>query len=585
MDKIWQVADRHHPDIWEHILALRGLNDPVQQQLFFSPSLDQLISPWDFPDMQTAVNRVSNAIASQEPIVIWGDFDADGVTSTAIVWETLHKLGAQVLPYIPSRDNEGHGFSQSGLASLSEKGTKLIITVDHGITAFADVQRARELGMDVIITDHHEPAMQQPIESNGKKARLGIDALDSHSLTSNYSLPDCVAVIHPFLLATPQKLAGCGVAYQFAYAIWLNQLERRDAIVSRQEFSSGAIELAALGTIADMMPLRGDNRILAALGLVDLPVTKRVGLQQLYAMAGMKAGQQFGVYDVGFMIAPRLNAPGRLADALASLRLLCVKNIDAARPLAVELEALNTQRQEMLARVTKEAKEALLSKESAGAYVLANPSWPAGVCGLAAGKLVEQIYRPVMVMEEQGETCRGSARSIKGFDITEALTAISDLLLGFGGHAMAAGFVAKTKDVPEIETRLSDMVLQQLTDEQLVPRLHIDAEVSLQDLTFELVEKMQQLEPCGMDNPQPLFMTSNVNVISSRSMGKDAKHLRLVLADESSHATIEAVAFGFGHLVDELLNSAVDVAFYLEKNNWNGSSRLQMKVRDIKQRN
>jgi single-stranded-DNA-specific exonuclease len=403
----------------------------------------------------------------------------------------------------------------------------------------------------------------------------------------SYSFPDCVAVIHPFRLTQPQALAGCGVSYMVAYAVWLAQfsadklnLTELDTLARRKEFAQGRIELAAIGTIADMMPLTGVNRAFAALGLEALGKTRRVGLRALYGTANIDA--VVSMYDVGFLIGPRLNAPGRLGHALDSLRLVCTKDQARAHELAGKLNAINTERQSLLEKVAVEAIRAA-EAEPRDAFVLSNSDWPAGVCGLAAGKVVERFYRPAVVMEEQGELCRGSARSIKGFDITAALTSISDLLEGYGGHAMAAGFTAKKANIAEIEQRLGELVRQQLTEEQLKPKLSIDAEVELAEMNEDLYDFLRQFEPCGMGNPGAVFMVRKVEVQSMKVMGKEGKHLRLRFrAQGMEPRELEAVAFGFGDRAGELADARVDVVFSLDKNEWNGKSTLQLKVKDIR---
>jgi single-stranded-DNA-specific exonuclease len=575
--KLWKLQPRLDSDLLTHLLASRQVDCDKRDQ-FFSPQLSDLVSPFDFPDMERAVERIMRAVAAHESIVVWGDFDCDGVTSTAILWETLFSMGADVKPYIPNRDTEGHGFSTDALSALQARGVTLIISCDHGVTAFDEVLFARLLNMEVIISDHHEPERQDLTKGNG---------LDS--FVTDYTWPAAVAVIHPFRLVNPQALAGCGTAYQLAYALWLAHRSRQDDLASRQEFSVGRIGLAALGTIADMMPLVGDNRVLATFGLRDLARTTRPGLLALMRNAGLTPQDSLTVYDVGFILAPRLNAPGRLADALESLRLLCVKDLSRAQGLAQILNDLNKERQELLARVTLEARAVAVSRPEQGFYCFSSSDWPAGVCGLAAGRLVEELYRPVVVLEEQGETSRGSARSIKGFDMTAGLASVADLLEKFGGHSMAAGFVAPTANLPEIERRLGALVLRQVPVEQLSPSLVIDAAVTLPQLDLALVAQLQRLEPCGLGNPPPLLMSEGLRVVSCRTVGKEAKNLKLTLQDDETRQvgavgqTIDAIAFGFGGWRDRLSPGiAIDVAFGLEENVWMEKRSVQLKVKDLR---
>lgn len=582
--KIWQVAERQADDIIEHLLLLRELDTEEKRDHFFSPTLNSLASPDSFDQMTSAVNRIEAAILKKEPVVVWGDFDADGVTSTAVVWETLHQLGASVMPYIPSRETEGHGFSEEGLAKLKLNGTKLIITVDHGIAAIDEVKKIHEMGIEVIISDHHEPRLRHEV-----KPRQGIsgEAEEMNALSgSSYILPEAVAVVHPLLMDEPQPLAGCGVAYLLSYAVWLRMTHRQDDESARVEFARDKIELAGIGTIADMVPLLKDNRVFASYGLASLPSTSRVGLQQMIQLAGIGEKKKLGAYDVGFGIGPRLNAPGRLADALESLRLLCTKDMRRAVKLAQDLETLNKHRQDLLTQVTEEAKAEAL-KHADGVYVVAKPNWPAGVCGLAAGKIVEKYHRPAVVMEVMGDISRGSARSIKGFDITAALNQIADDLESYGGHAMAAGFVAKTEKLPEIEQKLSQILFSQLSEDELKPKLHIDAEVGAELFDWSVYEKLQKFEPTGMANHKPVFMMSNLEVISYKTVGSDGKHLKLVLKpvgqSQSTIDHIEGIAFNLGYWTDQLTNDVrVDVVFGLDMNEWNGRKTLQMMVKDIR---
>ncbi len=617
--KTWRLAERLHPDLLQHLLTQRHLESPSDQQSFFNPQLSHLPSPGVFPQLNTAVERIAQAIAEQQPVVVWGDFDADGVTSTAILWQTMHSLGAKVMPYIPNREHEGHGFSAEGLQKIADQGTKLIITCDHGITAFEGVEQLTNLGMEVIITDHHEPLQVADLEE--QQATSDENEIDPprpslvarRSAEESCRFPAAVAVIHP-LQTNLGQLAGCGVAYMLAYAVWLNQKNLPDTLDSRTAYAETYMELAAIGTIADMMPLTGMNRVIAAQGLARLANTKRPGLQQLYIVAGIDSKTEFSAYDVGFTIAPRLNAPGRLADALESLRLLCTNDSARAITLAKQLNFLNAERQDLLAEVATQAKQRAEQSGHDGVFVLSDPDWPAGVCGLAAGKIVEAFYRPAVVMEEQGQTSRGSARSIKGFDITAALTQIKQLLISFGGHAMAAGFVAKTQDIPRIQAELSKLLFDQLEPQQLNPALDIDAQVNLFEMNQDLYNQLQKFEPCGIGNRQPLFMAKGLIVTDFKTMGADAKHLRLTLDDpatdsvENIPATIEnmdltdiqqifspnpltprrslplpAVAFSYGHLAEQLSpQTKVDIVFTLDENTWQSRRNLQLMIKDIR---
>ncbi len=583
--KKWVIADRLDPALEQHLLLSRLQQTNSSAEQYLHPSLSDLSAPASFTGMQPAVERIIQAINNHESIVVWGDFDADGVTSTAIMWETLHQLGAMVMPYIPNRDTEGHGFSPEGVKKLLDDQIGLVVTVDHGITAIDEVEALSNQGIEVVVTDHHEPRLAKSEQKTKDKRQK-----------TEFELPDAVAVVHPLLMDSPQPLAGCGVAYMLAYAVWLahrfQEFSKSDVLETRQEFAQGKIELAAIGAIADMVPLLGDNRVLATYGLKSLVKTSRPGLQQMYRLAGMEDKQQFGAYEIGFGIGPRLNAPGRLGDALQSLRLLCTKNLHRATQLAQDLDSLNQKRQELLAQVAEEAKTEVL-KHTDGVYVLTKPNWPAGVCGLAAGKIVESLYRPTVVMECMGELSRGSARSIRGFDFTAALTSIADLLETYGGHAMAAGFVAKTENLPLIEERLSELLWQQFDKDSLHPQLMIDAEVKLDELSWDLHAFICQLEPFGMGNPKPVFISRNLEVINHRLVGSDGKHLKLTLAqgerekgEGESGQTLNpfnGIAFNLGYLAEQLKPEIkVDVAYQLDENIWQNRRSLQLMIKDIR---
>lgn len=561
----WVIAERLDQDLGQHLLLSRLQHSNITAEQYLHPNLTDLGSPDEFEGVEAAVGRIVIAIQNKESIVVWGDFDADGVTSTAIMWETLHQLGAAVLPYIPNRDTEGHGFSEAGMRKLVDDDVRLVITVDHGITAMDEVEWLGQQGVEVVVTDHHEPRLQ-----------VGAN--------EEFELPDAVAVVHPLLSKPKQPLAGCGVAYMLAYAVWLEVKGLQDDETARKKFAQDKIELAAIGTIADMVPLKGDNRVLATYGLQSLVKTSRPGLQHMYRLAGMQEKQQFGAYEVGFGIGPRLNAPGRLGDALESLRLLCTKDVSRASQLAGDLDNLNKQRQDLLAQVAEEAKAEVL-KHDDGVFVLAKPNWPAGVCGLAAGKIVESFYRPAVVMECMGDLSRGSARSIAGFDFTAALTSISELLESYGGHAMAAGFVAKTENLPEIEQRLTELLWQQFDKNTLNPQLAIDAEVELGEMDWNVYSLICQLEPFGMGNPKPVFATKGVHIADFRVVGGDGKHLKLTVSGNNGDASIAmgGIAFGLGYLAEKLeIGTQVDVAYQLDENVWQNRRNLQLMVKDLR---
>ncbi len=538
-----------HPysPLMRQILFNRGITSPQEAREFLQPGPPDG-NPFLLSDMQAAVERVLFAIRAGERIAVYGDYDADGVTATALMVQTLTALGADVQPYIPNRFDEGYGLNNEALSELKNQGVDLVITVDCGIRALDQAAHARRIGLDLIISDHHTPLEE---------------------------IPAARAVINPKRPgdAYPDKdLAGVGVAYKLA-----------SALVARHPTPNFALEevhdLVALGTVADLVPLVGENRALVRAGLRRLRAPQRQGLLSLMGAAGVRPSE-VNASHIGFSLGPRLNAAGRLDSALSAFELLTTRDVFRAGQLAQFLDNQNRERQRITREMQTLAEEIALSEEETP-YLLfaAHPDFNAGVVGLAASRLVERYYRPAIVGEQGPETTKASCRSIPEFHITAALDQCRDLLLHHGGHAAAAGFTVANENLPELVSRLQQIAAGQLAGEDLRPVIHADAEVRLADLTFDLLKELDQLQPTGYGNPHPVFIARDLRVARSRTVGRDQSHLKLTLSD--GRKTLDAIAFRQGHW-QENMPPRVDVIFTFERNEWQGYVNLQLNVKDIR---
>ena len=540
MEKRWQVLDGgKKKTLKEVLLQNRQIEDPDS---FFKPHLYKLTSPSKlFFDLEAAVERIKKAIKNKELVYIYGDFDTDGIAGTAILWETIDFLGGKVLPFIPHREKEGYGLHTESLKSLAKEGAKLIISVDCGVSAVEEANAAKKLGVDLIITDHHTPKKE---------------------------IPDSFALLHS------EKLAGSGVAFMLAKAL----LESFASGEGEQFFKN--LELATIGTIADIIPLIGDNRIIAANGLHKLTRSSRIGLRALYDEAAISKG--IGPYEIGFIIAPRLNAMGRMEHALDSLRLLLTRNRERARELAVKLSQTNQRRQEVLEVALRHARQAVQSEAIPKIVVIHDKSYPAGVIGLIAARLVEEFYRPAIVISE-GKVSRGSGRSISGFDIAAAIEAGADYLESHGGHPMAAGFSIAPAKIPLFKEKILAFAEETLKDADLTPILKIDASLSCVSLNPTTLGLVREFEPFGMGNPEPTFLTKSLQVVRARSVGKEGKHVRFVFRSPNNFI-YDAIGFGLGdRQVRE--GDMLDVVYNLRQDTWHGDGRLELKIKDFKPSN
>ena len=544
------------PALLAQILYHRGVRTRAEAVAFLERRWEGP-SPFSLKGMGEAVDRIRWAIRRHEPIVVYGDFDVDGVTSTVILTQVLQALGANVRPYIPHRVDEGYDLNREALARLQEHGVRLLVSVDCGIRSVEEVAFARKRGLDVIVTDHHWPGT---------------------------ALPPAVAVVNPKQPGCPypfKDLSGVGVAYKVAEA--LLRVERQVPVrrgteepPSPEEF----LDLVALGTVADIVPLTGENRALSSRGVALLNEANRPGIRALVERAGLRPGQ-ITTACIGYILAPRLNAAGRIATATLGYELLATPHREIAQDLADQLEALNRERQEMTRDVFDRARRHLEAAGAAERHLLlvAGEDFHPGIVGLVASLLVEEYYRPSIVVEKGPEFSKGSARSIPEFHITQALDQCADLLVRHGGHAAAAGFTCASACLPALEERLEDIAREALGDQALEPSLEIDAVIPLSEVTWQVADLLALLEPFGEGNPVPYFLSRDVVVREARPVGKDGQHLRLLLSD--GRAVWDAIAFHFKDWGDEVPARA-DVVYSLEPGEWNGEKRLQLNVQDLR---
>ena len=539
MEKQWVVLDNgKNNDLKQILLKNRKIKN---EQSFLQPYLHELTKIGkQLPQIDKAVDRIQRAIKNKELIYVYGDFDVDGITGTAILWETLDMLGAKVMPYIPHREKEGYGLHNEALEKLSSEGAKVIISVDCGITAVEQAKTAQKLGIDLIITDHHEPLKD---------------------------LPKAYALLHTV------KLSGSGVAFRFAGAL----LESVNKPEDEQFFKN--LELATIGTVADMVPLVGENRIIVKNGLPLLPKSNRLGLKSLYNEASLN--KNIGIGQIGFVIAPRLNAMGRMEHALDSLRLLLTRKEDRARELAFRLGRINSDRQEATRKSIEHAKN-LVEKEYNGAKMLIidHESYPQGVIGLVAGRLVEKYYRPTVVIAVNKNLSKGSARSISNFHITDAIGQGKKWLENYGGHPMAAGFSIKSENIEKFREKMIQHAEKSLSKKDLVPTLKIDTKIDSDKINEDTMGIIDQFEPFGIGNPEPTFLTENLEVVESRAVGADGKHLKMVLRKPNGFVH-DAICFSYEREKPEK-GDMIDVVHNISENTWQGQKNIQMKVKDFR---
>ncbi len=539
------------PHPLRQILFNRGFATDAHARAYLNAKADFNADPFQMSGMRAAADRIQFAIQNNEPIAIYGDYDVDGVTATALLVQTLQMLNADVRGYIPNRFEEGYGLNNEAMDKLKADGVKLVITVDCGIRSPNEALHAQSMGLDLIISDHHHPT-----EGN---------------------LPPALAIINPKQhgdIYPDKDLAGVGLAYKIAEALFSDKSDEMKARLTE------LLDLVALGTVADLAPLVGENRILVRKGLRQMRQTTRQGLFSLAAVAEI-ALAKVNAGNIGFSLGPRLNAAGRLKEALAAFELLTTKDVLRAGELAQLLDMQNRERQKITRVMQIQAEEIALTDESENFLLFAaHEGFNSGVVGLAASRLTETHYLPAVVASRGPQETRGSCRSIPEFHITDALDQCADLLVRHGGHAAAAGFTVKNENLPELISRLKTLAKEKLAKQDLRPTLMADAEVSLTLMRPELVKILSYLEPTGYGNRDASFVARNVKVKNSRTVGADAKHLKLTLADEEGFSH-DSIGFRLGEW-QKKIPARVDILFTYEVNEYNGRVNYQLNLKDLK---
>lgn len=528
------------------VLYNRGFTTPEAAYRFLTVGREQILDPFLLKDMDKAVDLVRRRIASGRPIMVYGDYDVDGITGTAVLVLALRALGAEVAYYIPDRFSEGYGFNTGALEAIFQKGYDFILSVDTGVAALAEAAAAREMGITLVVTDHHEPGPTLP----------PVDAL------VNPKRPDCT---YPF-----KGLSGVGVAFKLALALGVPGVW-------------DLLDIVTLGTIADMVPLVDENRAIVREGLSRLGNTSRPGLRALMEVAGVR--QPITATHIGFALGPRINALGRMGSARAGVELMLTDDPVRARELALQLDEANRRRQEVEAQILEEAlaqAEALPPEEREYVLVLAGEGWHHGVVGICAARVLEAYHRPAILLSIDGDEVRGSARSIPGFHMFRALSQVSDLFTKFGGHAAAAGMTLRRKaDLPELRRRLNQIGAAWLRPEGLVPQLSIDAFLRLDQVNDDLMMELQRLEPYGVGNPAPVFAARDLAVQDVRTMGKEGQHLKLWVRQNGAIGSMEAVGWGMAP-AQPAPRAHVQVAFQPEYDSWQGQTKLRLTMKDLK---
>lgn len=555
-----------YPEIIKQILYCRGIDTEAKINEFFNPDYDQdLFDPFLFLEMKKAARRIFQAIKKQEKIVVYGDYDADGVTGALIVLNTLKFLGSQQARfYLPDRDKEGYGLNKSALNKFLKEKVKLLITVDCGVSTVEEVQIVQKNGMDVIITDHH---------AIGPK------------------LPPAFAMIHaknpkdkyPF-----QELTGAGMAFKLAQALLRSQTKNKtDKNHSSLQiaFEKWLLDLTAVGTVADCADLIGENRTLVKYGLIVLNKTARPGLRALIQQSGAEIGK-LNAWHIGFQIAPRINAAGRMDHANTAFYLLGAKKIKYAKKMAQKLERQNKSRQDLVKRIETEAIAEFQKNNKNFFFLAKNKNWPIGVCGLAASRIVEKINRPCFICEEKKGIIKCSGRSIKKFNLVKALQKCAKFLENFGGHSQAAGFALKPLAWEKFYAKIKELVQKDLNLKDLTPTLTVDVKITAQAISWKTFDWLKRMEPFGMGNPRPRFLIKNLRVEEIKIIGRDKNHLKLKVCENKksdSCRIFDAIGFALGSFGEKIKKGKIiDLIFELDVNEWNGRRDLQLKIVDLK---
>ena len=531
------------------LLNQRGLTSCEQMHFFLNPGL-RYLSPLDkWPNLLSAARLVARSVTRGEKLAVWGDYDVDGITATAVIKNFFFRRGYQIAHYIPNRLKNGYGLNIEGLEQLAGQGVKTLITVDCGISSHAEIGRAKELGLKVIVTDHHLPQKD---------------------------LPPADIIVNPKLGSSPcPDLAGVGVAFLLCAA--LNTLLPGDKLDIRQ-----FLDLVALGTIADIVDLTGENRILVKNGLLLLNEARRPGIRALKEVSGLEPTANLGSGDVGFVLAPRLNAAGRIGQPELALDLLLTEDIQTARDLARQLDKLNTDRKKIENEILEQAREQASSQIDKPGLVLFSPEWHPGVIGIVASRIVDEFYRPCLILTRENGLLKGSGRSIPEFDLYQGLLNLSHILSGFGGHKQAAGLSLVPENLDQLKSLFNQQITQQLGPEPVRPKLVLDACLNFKDLTPVLLKELELLQPFGPGNPRPIFLGQNLSVQKQNLFGQ-GKHLGLFLRDEQSKITLRAQAWRKGEqrAQTNLENKNINIAFTPKLSLYNGLISIDIQIKEI----
>jgi len=533
------------PPLIAQLLYNRGIREPAQLEPFITADKRLSGDPSLLPDMHLAVGRIYRALLSGENIAVYGDFDADGITGTALLVEGLSRLGGRVTPYIPHRLTEGYGLKTTALENLRNRGISLVISVDCGVTALAEVKQAKRRGLDIVITDHHTPLSEIPSAT----AIVNPKRTDSR---------------YPFT-----ELTGAGVALKLLQALFES--------LGKKEPLDEMLDLVALGTIADMAPLCGENRYWVKQGLKLINANPRLGIREIIAQAGLTLGS-LDADSISWVIAPRLNAAGRLAHAMTSYKLLMTNSPPEARGLAIWLEQKNEERQRLTTKAQNKARAQVVAEGISPLLIASDRDYPVGISGLVASRLAEEFYRPAIVIRTGEVVSSGSCRSIPEFNIILALNQCRQLLYQFGGHSQAAGFILPTKNLARLKQSLGELATNQLRGIDLRPQLDIDAEAKLPELSGNTFNLIQQLAPFGRGNPAPTFLTRGAEVVDCQTMGINQEHLRLKL--RQGGIVWDGVGFRMGSYRAEV-SSPLDIVYNLEIDRWQGVERLRLNMLDF----
>lgn len=557
MQKIWKAKPKIEGDLLRQLLANRGLATPQEIEDFLEPRFERMHDPFLMRDMDKAVERILQALENQEQITIYADYDADGVTAAAVLLRFFQHLKyPKINYYIPDRFEESYGMNPEAVQALASQGAKLIITVDCGINAFDSVTKASELGVDVIVTDHHQLTGGVP---------SAVAVVNPHRPDDHYPFKD---------------LTGVGVAFKLVQALIKKLKIKNSKIKILEGREKWLLDLVAIGTVADCQSLLGENRIIVKWGLLVLQKSRWAGLRKLLELAGIW-GAEMDAYKIGFVIAPRINAAGRIEHANLALELLLTDDDVYAAGLAHKLEDLNRHRQDLTEQILSEAREQLLVMTDKKILLASGEGWPKGIVGLVAGKLTEEFARPVLILERGAEEATGSARSVGGFNIIEAIGQSKEILVRYGGHPMAAGFTLKSEHIELFHKNLLQYADGILSEEDLSPVAEYDAEIAIGQISEDLLADLQKLAPFGLGNPRPRLRINDLLPRYVSAIGNEGKHLRMYVGD--SGESFGCIGFGFGFWAGKLGNGKkIDILCDPQYNEWNGERKIQLKIFDLR---